>query len=171
MIDNGVVAALVRGNRVVLSALLVTQPHAQITDDGVVSIHMETVALQADAVAGGCLPRDGNVRLRNPEDRLKVDHACHFEDDGARAGCLDRFAQTARTRIVQICHENDFASAASLGILTVALGRREGLLTRRQLARRAVQGYGNCEQQNQRRAQGVNLFHSSVSFLQSLNYR
>src|SRR5438093_6733096 len=80
--------------------------------------------LDADAVAGGGLAGDGDIGFADLQP-LRLDHAAYPEDHGARAFRLNRFAQTARTGVVEVRDEKNSATASALGIGAITLGAGE----------------------------------------------
>src|SRR5581483_12089247 len=105
---------------------LVADPDADVADDDVVGVGAaERVVLEADAVARGGLPGDGDVRVADDQLRLQGDDATDAEDDRPRAARLDGRAERPWAGVVEVRHLVHPAAAAADGEPAVALGLGE----------------------------------------------
>src|SRR4030095_9001539 len=77
-----------------------------------------------DAVTGSGLAGDGDVGFADGE-TFRFDNAADAKDHGARAFALNHFTQTARSGVVEVGDEKNFAAATALGIGAITLGARE----------------------------------------------
>src|SRR5688572_20198769 len=130
MVNNEVVAV---GSAEALGselASVISRSEAQKADDDVVrsrQFNGRTVAfsfLNADAVAGRRLASDRDVGFADCK-TFRFDNAANPKDHRARAFRLERFAQTAGTRVVEIGHEQNFAAASALRVSAITLGAGE----------------------------------------------
>ena len=105
---------------------LVAHAAAQEADDDIVGFDHQRIVLQANAVAGGCLPGNGHVAFLYLQVALQLDDARHVEHDDARPALLHPGTQRARAAVVQVGHVVDLASAAAGGgVAGKALGARK----------------------------------------------
>lgn len=88
------------------------------------SVAIAVFSLDADSVAGSGLAGNGDVGFANFQS-LRFDNAADPKEHGAGSFRLNRFAQTARTGVVEVRDEKNFSAAFAFGIGAIALGTGE----------------------------------------------
>ena len=110
---------------VVLGRFLVAHSEADEADDDVVGADIGRIVLEADAVAGSRLARNGHIAILDAELRLQFDSARHVEDYDAGAACRQSLSQRTGAAVVQIGHVDNFSTSTAGHIPAAAPGTRE----------------------------------------------